>query len=100
VLPHGGGGHHWIEVYYPDVGWVASEPMGDANFISAKYIVGTEWEWCGKPETTIQVTERATGTLLHVLRTPYSDTVLPMMRDASVPTWDRHPAQVSPPRRP
>ena len=98
VLPHGGGGHHWIEVYYPDVGWVASEPMGDVNFISAKYIVGTEWEWCGRPETTIQVTERASGTLLYVLRTPHSDTILPLMRDASVPAWDRHPAQVSPSR--
>lgn len=26
------GAHAWIEVYYPDLGWVPSEPQGTANF--------------------------------------------------------------------
>lgn len=31
ALPNGGG-HAWIEVYYPDIGWVPSEPQRLENF--------------------------------------------------------------------
>jgi len=30
--------HRWIEVYYPDVGWVFSDPKYSVNFIGANYI--------------------------------------------------------------
>lgn len=30
--------HRWIEVYYPDVGWVFSDPKFSTNFIGANYI--------------------------------------------------------------
>ena len=31
--------HRWLEVYYPDVGWVFSDPAGKVNFVEATYIV-------------------------------------------------------------
>lgn len=30
--------HRWIEIYYPDVGWVFSDPKYSINFIGANYI--------------------------------------------------------------
>lgn len=30
--------HRWIEIYYPDIGWVFSDPKYSVNFIGANYI--------------------------------------------------------------
>jgi transglutaminase-like putative cysteine protease len=30
--------HRWIEIYYPDVGWIFSDPKYSVNFIGANYI--------------------------------------------------------------
>jgi transglutaminase-like putative cysteine protease len=30
--------HRWIEVYYPDVGWIFSDPKYSVNFVGANYI--------------------------------------------------------------
>lgn len=31
--------HRWLEVYYPDVGWVFCDPFGKIHFVDAKYVV-------------------------------------------------------------
>ena len=31
--------HRWIEVFYPDVGWVFCDPAGKVNFVEATYVV-------------------------------------------------------------
>ena len=94
-LPHGGG-HAWMEIYYPDVGWVPSEPQSEENFVSADHLVSSRWwDWCGKSGTTITVTEQVEGDELYLLRTSYSDDIWPMVYSAAVPDWDRHPARTS-----
>jgi len=73
ALPSGGG-HAWIEVYYPDVGWVPSDPQGDENFVNPNHwVIHNWWDWCGHPETTITYTEYIRGDALYSLRTSYSD---------------------------
>lgn len=31
--------HRWIEVYYPGVGWIFSDPFRSVNFVSKRYLV-------------------------------------------------------------
>lgn len=35
--------HRWIEVHYPDAGWVFSDPSGKVNYIEATYLVIGVW---------------------------------------------------------
>jgi hypothetical protein len=35
--------HRWIEVYYPDAGWVFSDPSGKVNYVEATYLVIAVW---------------------------------------------------------
>lgn len=51
--PVEGGRHEWIEVYYPDVGWVASDPQVSANYIDTAHIVGFLAQG-GKPGTVVE----------------------------------------------
>ena len=59
--PVQGGRHMWIEVYYPDAGWVASDPQASANFVDTAHLLGF-LDQCAKDGTTIQRTEYS-GTL-------------------------------------
>ena len=37
--------HRWVEVYYPDRGWVFCDPSGKVNFVEATYLLlGLEGE--------------------------------------------------------
>lgn len=51
--PIEGGRHEWIEVYYPDVGWVSSDPQVSANYIDTAHLVGFLAQG-GKPGTVIE----------------------------------------------
>ena len=94
--PHGGG-HAWIEVYYPDVGWVPSEPQGQENFALPNRLVASRWwDWCGKSSTTVTHTQYADGATLYTLATSYGDDIWHIVDSASVPSWDRKPPQVEP----
>jgi len=35
--------HRWIEVYYPDAGWIFSDPSGKVNYVEATYVVLGVW---------------------------------------------------------
>jgi len=99
--PVEGGRHVWVEVYYPDVGWVASDPQVTANFIDTAHIVG--WlDQSGKPGTVV---ERLSGQgslashdpgFLYAVDTPYGSRSSIPVYAASVPAWDRHPLLVLP----
>ena len=92
-----GGGHAWIEVYYPDVGWVPSEPQMEENFVSPNHLVASRWwDWCGESSTTLTYTQYTYGNLLYTLATSYGDDIWPVVDSASVPSWDRKPPQVEP----
>ena len=93
--PHGGG-HAWIEVYYPDAGWVMSEPQKEQNFVSANRLVDPEWRrWCGEGSTLVSGVLGAQGEELYRSSTPYPDGIWRTVFSANVPAWDRHPVQVS-----
>jgi len=92
-LPHGGA-HAWIEVYYPDVGWVPTEPQSTIN-ITGKHLVDFKWGWCTNPQTTITYTEQTGLEAMYALETPYSDDIWPSISSAKVSSWNRHPARVS-----
>jgi transglutaminase-like putative cysteine protease len=97
ALPSGGG-HAWIEVFYPDVGWVPSEPQRDQNFAGEHLVSQRWWEWCGVSTTSITYTQRLVPQQVYTLRTGYPDNIWPAVYSASVPSWDRDPASVSPSR--
>jgi hypothetical protein len=59
--PPEGGRHMWVEVYYPDAGWVASDPQASANFVDTAHLLGV-LDQCGKEGTSIQRGEYS-GTL-------------------------------------
>lgn len=96
ALPSGGG-HAWIEIYYPDVGWVPSEPQGWENFVYGNQVVSSNWwDWCGKSSTIVSSTNITEGQILQIPRTPYSDTIWMQVSSANVPAWDRNPLKVIP----
>lgn len=90
-----GGGHAWIEVYYPDLGWVPSEPQSQQNFAD-RHLVAPNWpEFCGRTGTSITYTERLDIEPMHLSRTPYDSTIRNLVSSANVPAWDRNPARSS-----
>jgi hypothetical protein len=47
--------HRWIEIYYPDVGWVFSDPKYSVNFIGANYIFLAHQDgWDDFPATLLE----------------------------------------------
>jgi len=42
VQSMGQGGHAWIEVYYPDIGWLPYDPQQSMEFTSTRYIKQTQ----------------------------------------------------------
>ena len=96
--PHGGG-HAWIEIYYPDVGWVPTEPQKEQNFVSPNRLVDpTWWDWCGEDATAVAETWHKEGEKLYLPTTAYADSIWGLVYSAVVPAWDRHPARVDLPR--
>lgn len=95
-IPHGGI-HAWIEVYYPDVGWVPSEPQATENYVWIHLVSSRAWEWCGESSTNITQTENIREEELYRIATPYSDDIWHTLCSAIVPTWDRHPIHISTP---
>jgi len=87
-----GGGHAWIETYYPDVGWVPSEPQGKENYVDQHLVAPRWWEFCGQASTTMTYTERLATSDVHASRTRYDDAIWSYVTSANVPSWDRNPA--------
>lgn len=99
--PVEGGRHTWVEVYYPDVGWVGCDPQASANMLDTAHIVGF-LDQSGKPGTVVQrvAHEGSLSTqdpgFLYSLRTPFTTRTGMPVYSASVPAWDRHPLSVAP----
>ena len=86
-----GGRHAWVASYYPDVGWVYSEPQSTASYFGPKAFAGG-FDQCGLSGTTIEQTLIEGGErFLVALKTPklsgepkaYSTSA------ASVPSYQR-----------
>ena len=98
-VPPSGGGHAWIDVFYPDVGWVPSEPQGQVNFVYAERILGGG-AFCGhndvvKVHLSDGFSDSRISRLLYVASSPYA---FGSVQSAAVPSWDRHPLRVYPNR--
>lgn len=96
ITGDGGGWHAWVEVYYPDVGWVASEPQ---NFVNAMrpYAIPMGFDQCGSSDTEIaELSRQDDGAVVYVRQTPYSGEIRSSIATGSVPSWDRHPLMVVP----
>lgn len=94
ALPEGGG-HAWIEVYYPDLGWVPSEPQNKENYLDQHLVAPRWWAFCGKDSTNITYTERLEAPSIYDTRTPYDDSIWPYLTSAGISSWDRNPARSS-----
>jgi len=95
--PHGGR-HAWIEIYYPDAGWIPSDPQVSENLISARVdALGSSFgNWCEQPETTIRAFHGTTPDELYEYRTSYSSENRNAVSSAYVPSWDRDPIRLAP----
>lgn len=92
----GGGWHAWIEVYYPDVGWIPMEPQATANFIFPE-VFAHGFDQCGKSGTIIKDIDWENDTHhLYSINTPHGNTVRTSMESASIPAWERHPLTIHP----
>jgi len=95
-VPIQGGWHAWVETYYPDLGWVASDPQTTANFVDTSHIFGG-FHQCGQVGTVINRTQHlgdphdggATGGLLYSTRTPYTNAPWYGLDAAHVPSLGR-----------
>lgn len=87
--------HMWVEVYYPDVGWVASDPQVTVNYVRPHNIYGP-WE-CGWQGTVISQT-RSIEALerLYQVRTQPTDSLQLYPNAAQVPALNRRPLKVAP----
>jgi transglutaminase-like putative cysteine protease len=91
-----GGWHAWVETYYPDVGWVASEPQSSANVIKPG-VIFQGFDQCGRSGTVITRTSYVDdSSYMYILRTPYDNSIRYSFQTASIPAWDRHPLSVTP----
>jgi len=96
ITGEGGGWHAWVETYYPDVGWVASEPQSSANVIDPE-VIFQGFDQCGSSGTVITRTSYVNdSSSQYNLRTPYDNSIRYSFRTASIPSWDRHPLRVAP----
>jgi transglutaminase-like putative cysteine protease len=91
-----GGLHSWIEAYYPDAGWIASDPQSTENYLDTCHIVGF-FEPCGDPQTTIrrELTLDGIRTMYYLRTEPEWSWGMPSA--ANVIGWDRHPLHLLPP---
>ncbi len=96
ITGDGGGRHAWVESYYPDVGWIASEPQSSTNFIGPM-VIALGFEQCGDSDTVISMVSFSDYRFdVYELRTPYDDSIRYASSAASIPSWDRHPLRVMP----
>lgn len=88
-----GGGHAVIETFYPDAGWVPSEPQGEENFINT-FVWFDIFDGCGRAGTTFTEASYADAwEWLYGLARPHPSGGGGC---ASVSSWDRDPLHVSP----
>ena len=86
----------WIETYYPDVGWVASDPQTSENYIDTSHIV-MGFNQCQTSGTVINQTARTESVApLYSLKTPYGKAIWYGWSAARVLGWDRFPLRVTP----
>ena len=92
-----GGLHAWVEIFYPDAGWVVSEPQSSANYLhTAGYIMGA-LGICDTPSTTITQLSLDQGLeQLVSLETPYLNKISFGLNAASSPTVERQVLSVTP----
>jgi transglutaminase-like putative cysteine protease len=91
-----GGWHAWIEAYYPDVGWVASEPQSSANVIDP-HVISLGFDQCQGAGTVITRTSYVVNrSSLYDIRTAYGKSIYHTFGTASIPSWDRLPLVVAP----
>src|SRR5262249_35566746 len=60
----GGAYHRWIEVYYPDRGWVFSDPSASINGVDARYLPFGQRSWTKPHSLTLSAVSSA-GTLTY-----------------------------------
>lgn len=91
-----GGWHAWVEIYYPDVGWLAADPQTTANYVDTSHIL-YGFDQCGSSGTVITRTGHLDNAeMLDGLRTEYIDSPWGLLRSASIPIWPRRSLSVSP----
>jgi len=91
-----GGWHAWVEIYYPDLGWIASDPQTTANFVDTSHIFGG-FHQCGQSGTVISRTahvddlhgDGSSTAPLYRIRTPYTDVPWYGLDAAHVPALAR-----------
>jgi len=101
AAPIEGGRHVWVQIYYPDVGWVSCDPQVSANFIDTAHIVGF-LDQSGREGTIIERVdyEGSLGTTdkgyLYSLRAPLTTRAGIPLCAPTIPAWDRYPIAVQP----
>ena len=96
VLSESGWRHAWIETYYPDAGWVLSDPqVGLENWVSPSHLFDG-FDECGVASTDVIWIDFIWGDdVLYELATSYPDDISSLVQSASVPSWDRHPLHIN-----
>ena len=94
----GGGAHALVEVYYPDVGWIASDPQGTADFVSTYVLFGTQlfhagFDQCGSPATVIS-RDLPAGDMTWLYEVLHAQPGSPAV--ANIRPWDRAPLRLQP----
>jgi hypothetical protein len=96
IVGEGGGWHAWVEIYYPDAGWVAVDPQTTANYQDTSHIL-YGFDQCGEAGTVITRTSHLDGAeLVDRLRTEYTNAPWRLLDSASIPAWPRRSLSVSP----
>jgi len=97
ITDEGGGWHAWVEVYHPDVGWVASEPQNFANAIKP-FVIFWGFNQCGWPSTKITELDRLDeSSVVYAHQTPYiSNGDWRYISAANIPSWERDPLKMKP----
>lgn len=97
-----GGSHAAIETYYPDAGWVPSEPQAQSNFINTSVIFNM-FAGCGSSGTVIASSDPPLNfwgfdLAIYCLASPHPNDWGAGILSASVAEWDRLPLRVEPPQ--
>ena len=96
ITGEGGGWHAWVEVYYPDVGWISMEPQTSANFIYSEVIMHG-FDQCGESGTIIKdIAGELDSNIQYTINTPFGNSIRAFMLSASIPAWERHTFFVHP----